>query len=94
MAITKALFFVMATVLIVMSSMITAQVPTSSAPKIERAVSQPRIAAEASDAAENDQRSMNPVAARGRGLEFTVTPVYTPKRRYHLAGAQQVYADV
>jgi hypothetical protein len=63
MAITKTLYFVMATALLVMSSMLTAQVPTSSAPKIESAVSQPPVAAETNDAAEIAQRLTNSLAA-------------------------------
>ena len=63
MAITKTLYFVMATPLLLMSSMLTAQVPTSSAPKTESAVSQPPVAAEENDSAEIAQRLTNPLAA-------------------------------
>jgi len=63
MAITKTLYSVMATPLLLMSSMLTAQVPTSGAPKTGGAVSQPPVAAETNDSAEIAQRLTNPLAA-------------------------------
>jgi len=63
MAITKTLYFVMAALLLPMSSMLTAQVPMSGASKPGGAVSQPPVAAEKNDSAEIAQKLTNPLAA-------------------------------
>jgi len=62
-AITKTVYFVVAAPLLLASSMLTAQVPTSGAPKTESAVSQPPATAESNDSAEIAQRLTNPLAA-------------------------------
>jgi len=69
MAITKTLYFVMAALLLPMSSMLTAQVPMSGASKPGGAVSQPPVAAETNDCAEIAQKLTNPLAAMGLALK-------------------------
>jgi hypothetical protein len=63
MAITKPLCFVMAAVVLLAPSMLTAQAPAPSASKADSTVAQAPVAAETNDAAEIAQKLTNPLAA-------------------------------